>query len=41
VLRVVSADHKGSTMISISVLVRISVFLGIHAGMLLGLLAFL
>jgi hypothetical protein len=34
------ADHKGSTMISIPVLLRISVFVGIHAGMLLGLFAF-
>jgi hypothetical protein len=37
---VVNADHKGLTMISAPVLLRISVFVGIHAGMLLGLFAF-
>jgi hypothetical protein len=36
------ADHKGLlTMISPPVLLRIGVFLGLHAGILLGLLAFL
>ena len=37
---VVYADHEGFTMISTPVLFRISVFVGIHAGMLLGLFAF-
>ena len=31
---------KGLTMLSSDVLLRISVFVGIHAGMLLGLFAF-
>jgi hypothetical protein len=38
--RLFKEDHKGLTMISTPVLLRISVFVGIHAGMLLGLFAF-
>jgi len=34
------ADDKGPAMISTPVLLRISVFVGVHAGMLLGLFAF-